>query len=66
MNTAQQAGGALGLAVLYLLARPNGADPHALVHHYNHAFQFIAVALVVVAVVALTLPTTRESTGNRV
>ncbi len=62
MNTAKQAGGALGLAVLVAVAAGNGHTPQALAADYGRAFLAIAVILVAVAVVALTLPARRDAT----
>lgn len=65
MNTAKQFGGALGLAVLVTIAGSHLDTPDALAADYGRAFLAIAAILVVVAVVALTLPGQRDDERRR-
>ncbi|WP_343926926.1 MFS transporter [Brachybacterium sacelli] len=64
MNTARQAGGAIGLAVLYLLSEPTGTSRHAVADGYANAFVTIAVILIAVATLSLALPTNNEDDGQ--
>lgn len=63
MNTAKQAGGALGLAALVALtAGPGGGDPAGLAEGYGRAFVLIAAMLAGVAALAVALPDRRDRT----
>jgi mannose-6-phosphate isomerase-like protein (cupin superfamily) len=56
MNTAKQVGGALGLAILFLVAAPSRPTVDSLADDYARAFLAIAAILVLVAAAALALP----------
>ncbi|TCC28209.1 DHA2 family efflux MFS transporter permease subunit [Kribbella speibonae] len=56
MNTAKQVGGALGLALILVLANPHGAE----LTDYRTAFLAIAALLAVTAVLAFALPRDKE------
>ena len=56
MNTAKQAGAAIGLAALVGIAAPASAAPAALAAAYNRAFLTIAIVMVIVATAAIALP----------
>lgn len=58
MNTAKQAGAAIGLAALVTVAAPATTAPGDLAAAYNRAFLTIAVLMVIVAAVAISLPRT--------
>ncbi|MFG1694309.1 MFS transporter [Nonomuraea sp. NPDC049309] len=61
MNTAKQAGGALGLAALVALtAGPDSGDPVGLAEGYGRAFVLIAAMMAGVAALALALPDRRD------
>ena len=66
MNTAKQAGGALGLSALTALAAsPNGPVPaDALLRGYRHAFLAMAALLILAAALAPLLPARRDDTLN--
>ena len=62
MNTAKQVGGALGLALILVLVHPEGAA----ISNYGHAFLAIAGLLAAIAVLALFLPSTRQTLGTAI
>ncbi|GAB3484355.1 MFS transporter [Amycolatopsis cihanbeyliensis] len=59
MNTTKQVGGALGLAVLVAVAAGPGTTPDDLAADYGRAFLTIAGILLVVAAMAIALPSRR-------
>ncbi|GAA2139077.1 MFS transporter [Actinomadura napierensis] len=61
MNTAKQAGGALGLAALTAATAGHGGTARALAGACGHAFLIMAVTLGAVAVLSLTLPARRDA-----
>lgn len=56
MNTAKQAGAAIGLAALVGIAAPASAAPADLAEAYNRAFLTIAIVMVIVASASIALP----------
>lgn len=60
MNTTKQVGGALGLAVLVVIAASQTQTPTALAAGYSRAFLTIAVMLIVVAAASFALPARRD------
>ncbi|MGP4025890.1 MFS transporter [Actinomadura sp. 3N407] len=61
MNTAKQAGGAVGLAVLTAAVAGRAATPDALAAAYGDAFLIMAFVMVVIAAVSLVLPPRRDA-----
>lgn len=65
MNTAKQAGAAIGLAALVGIAAPASAAPADLAEAYNRAFLMIASVMVAVATAAIALPRVTMRNADR-